>query len=86
MNTETALRINAALCRVWFACEVFEQSPKPEDIALLKTVTLAQCQTATEIVEAVNASAQLVNGVRKLHCHVAEGRLPSLLAMAQLLQ
>lgn len=83
MTTETALKINGALCRVWFCCEVFNQAPKPEDIALLKNVTLAQCQTATDIVEAVNANAQPVDGITKLYARIDPCRLPSLLLMAQ---
>lgn len=83
MTTETAHAINGALCRFFFIARVFGGAPKPEDVFLLRDVTLAQAQTATEVIEAVNASQPTGTGSKTVHCTVDAGALPALLAEAK---
>lgn len=88
MNEATALKINGALCRVWMVVNVFGGELNPEDVAVLRGVTLAQAQTATEVVEAVNANAPSIEGedgkkTRHFYCSVDSRALAGVLEIAQ---
>lgn len=83
MNEATAYAINGALCRFYFVSRVFGGASKPADVALLRDVTLAQAQTATEVVEAINAAQPTGAGSKTVHCTVDAGALPALLAEAK---
>lgn len=84
MKTETALQINGALCRFYFCARVFGTVPAPEDLAVLRDVTLAQAQSAAEVVEALNAGAAPAGvGSKKVICTVNASGLPALLEAAK---
>lgn len=83
MNEETALKINGALCRFYFVARVFGGTPEGADIALLRDVTLAQAQTATEVVEAINAAQPIGTGSKRVRCTVDSLGLPALLTEAK---
>lgn len=83
MNEATAHAINGALCRFYFVARVFGGTPNCDDVILLRDVTLAQAQTATEVVEAVNAAQPLGMGSKTIHCTVDAGALPALLDEAK---
>jgi hypothetical protein len=64
MNTVTALRINAAACNLFLVRAgvlVPSDSIAPEvlraEITLLRNSTIAQMQSAAEVIEAINAEA-----------------------------
>lgn len=83
MNNDTALAINGALCRFYFIARVFGGTPEPADVVLLRDVTLAQAQTATEVVEAINAAQPTGTGSKRILCTVDSSGLPSLLDEAK---
>ncbi|MDR2674941.1 MAG: hypothetical protein LBC18_08770 [Opitutaceae bacterium] len=83
MNTETAHRINGALCRTWFALHLFGEKPSPADLAIIRETTLAQAQSAGEVVEAENAAAPFIDGVRTLFFQINESSLPRFLERAK---
>jgi hypothetical protein len=83
MTTETAHKINGALCRVWFCVKVFGDKPDEGDMDTLAGITLAQAQTATEVIEAINASASFEHGKKVVHCTMAAEAVADFLEIAQ---
>ena len=68
MNHETAERINSAACTAWFFQQGILARLRREDVQLLQSVTAAQIQSASEVVEALNRDALATSGRRTIAC------------------
>lgn len=67
VTTETAKRINGAACALWFYQQGIIGRISTEVVWLIQSVSVAQIQAASEVIEAMNAEAPSVNGKRKLY-------------------
>lgn len=74
MHLETALRINSAAAFIGMALLGILNHVTAEHVALIRSVSLAQMETATEIVEAYNAAAKDGPGPHKIYS-ICEHRL-----------
>jgi len=74
MPIETALRINSAALFIGLALLGVLDHVTAEHVALIRSVSLAQMETATEIVEAYNAAAKDGPGPHKIYS-ICEQRL-----------
>lgn len=77
MTPETALRINAAACQVYFYRHGFVSELAIADALLIKEVTAAQIETAIEIVQAVNRDGPRdKEGYRLIRGTLADDEIP----------
>ncbi|MDD2765777.1 MAG: hypothetical protein PHE83_17580 [Opitutaceae bacterium] len=70
MTTETARKINAAACSAWLFQQGVLGRIGKGDVRLLQSLSVAQIQTAIDIIEAVNRDAPSIRGVRTFSAHV----------------
>jgi Na+-translocating ferredoxin:NAD+ oxidoreductase RnfC subunit len=79
MDAETALRINSAACRIWLWKNGLSRSLPCEDVWLIRGVSVAQMETAAEVVEAVNENAPLnESGTRTMRCTPDAAAMPGI--------
>jgi hypothetical protein len=62
MTTDTARTINQAACACWFFQSGITDRMKIENVKILHDATVAQIQTAADVIEAENAAATPQNG------------------------
>lgn len=77
MNTETAAKINGAACWVYFVMERLTDRCALAHFRTIADCTLAQMQTATDVIRALNASDP-----HTIHCFCDERVLPRVKAFA----
>ncbi len=78
MNVEKAHRINAAACAAWLFRHGLREELSFEDIAILRSVSIGQIQTAAEVVDASDRDAPVVDGSRTVHCTVDSAAVATL--------
>lgn len=79
MDRDTALRINEAACRIWLWKNGLARSLPCADVTLIRGVTIAQMETAAEVVEAVNEHAPLnAGGTRTMRCTPDVSAIPGI--------
>ena len=86
MTTNTANRINSAACRLWFFQQGLSERVAKEDVHVLKSVSVGQIQSASEVIEAVNEHAPAVEEKRLQYCVLHPDAARRLKAYADALQ
>lgn len=80
MTIDVARLINRAACQVWFfKHEIIPCLPR-ETANLVRRTSIAQIQTAAEMIEAENAAVRPVNGVLRLEGMIDNSALEELKA------
>lgn len=70
MNVELAHTINGAACAAWLFKHGLRETLKFEEIDILQSVSIAQIQTASDVVDASDQNQKPVDGRRTFHCTV----------------
>lgn len=88
MNDQIARTLNTAACHAYFLMEGLPASVERQHLEIVAQATLAQLQTAADVVRAENAgpwfgNRQTGTGLRRvIHCTVNEDKLPEVQAFA----
>jgi len=83
MNSETANRINSAICRIYFFRRGLVEKLSNEEIRIIQQSNLGQIQTATEVIEAENRDRPFIAGKRSIRVTVDSAVIPYLIIYAQ---
>jgi hypothetical protein len=81
MTTSTAQRINNAACHLYFYMEGLAGCVQTDYVRIVQSVSVAQIQTAGDVVEAMNHAA-LAEGHGTITCVIEGSAVPRLKAFA----